>query len=190
MDPTHKGANDARASRNAFVSRRRDGGQQSVSRPGNHHDCALPVRAAGPGAGRATRPRPRRRPLDGGPRPPPALARSPRPARSIPPPPSSRPGRQRDPHRSHEGGRICRTLRVGAGSLGLSARSWSPSGCSPSPFTVSSPPFSSTAGRLHRRLACLGHGLRLLRPDRFDLAGAALCPDGIGVIMYAPRGCA
>lgn len=26
------------------------------------------------------------------------------------------------------------------------------------------------------------------RPDRFDLAGAALCLVGIGVIMYAPRG--
>lgn len=25
------------------------------------------------------------------------------------------------------------------------------------------------------------------RPDRFDLAGAALCLVGIGVIMYAPR---
>ena len=26
------------------------------------------------------------------------------------------------------------------------------------------------------------------KPDRFDLAGAALCLVGIGVIMYAPRG--
>jgi small multidrug resistance family-3 protein len=26
------------------------------------------------------------------------------------------------------------------------------------------------------------------RPDRFDLAGAALCLVGIAVIMYAPRG--
>lgn len=26
------------------------------------------------------------------------------------------------------------------------------------------------------------------RPDRFDLAGAALCLVGVGVIMYAPRG--
>ena len=25
------------------------------------------------------------------------------------------------------------------------------------------------------------------RPDRFDLAGAALCLVGVGVIMYAPR---
>jgi small multidrug resistance family-3 protein len=25
------------------------------------------------------------------------------------------------------------------------------------------------------------------RPDRFDLAGAALCLAGVGVIMYAPR---
>jgi small multidrug resistance family-3 protein len=26
------------------------------------------------------------------------------------------------------------------------------------------------------------------RPDRWDLAGAALCLAGVGVIMYAPRG--
>lgn len=26
------------------------------------------------------------------------------------------------------------------------------------------------------------------KPDRFDLAGAAICLVGIGVIMYAPRG--
>jgi small multidrug resistance family-3 protein len=26
------------------------------------------------------------------------------------------------------------------------------------------------------------------RPDRFDLAGAALCLAGVAVIMYAPRG--
>ena len=26
------------------------------------------------------------------------------------------------------------------------------------------------------------------RPDRFDLAGAALCLIGVGLIMYAPRG--
>ncbi len=25
------------------------------------------------------------------------------------------------------------------------------------------------------------------RPDRFDLAGAAICLVGVGVIMYAPR---
>lgn len=26
------------------------------------------------------------------------------------------------------------------------------------------------------------------RPDRYDLAGAAICLAGVGVIMYAPRG--
>ena len=26
------------------------------------------------------------------------------------------------------------------------------------------------------------------RPDRFDVAGAAICLAGVGVIMYAPRG--
>ena len=27
-----------------------------------------------------------------------------------------------------------------------------------------------------------------MRPDRFDVMGAALCLVGVGVIMYAPRG--
>jgi small multidrug resistance family-3 protein len=26
------------------------------------------------------------------------------------------------------------------------------------------------------------------RPDRWDIAGAAMCLAGMGVIMYAPRG--
>jgi small multidrug resistance family-3 protein len=32
-----------------------------------------------------------------------------------------------------------------------------------------------------------GWGVDRIAPDRFDLAGAALCLAGIGVIMYAPR---
>jgi small multidrug resistance family-3 protein len=33
-----------------------------------------------------------------------------------------------------------------------------------------------------------GRILADFRPDRFDLIGAAICPLGVGVIMYAPRG--
>lgn len=32
-----------------------------------------------------------------------------------------------------------------------------------------------------------GWGVDRIKPDRFDLAGAALCLAGIGVIMYWPR---
>jgi small multidrug resistance family-3 protein len=32
-----------------------------------------------------------------------------------------------------------------------------------------------------------GWGVDRIAPDRFDLAGAALCLAGIGVIMYGPR---
>jgi small multidrug resistance family-3 protein len=32
-----------------------------------------------------------------------------------------------------------------------------------------------------------GWGLDRVAPDRFDLAGAALCLAGVAVIMYAPR---
>jgi small multidrug resistance family-3 protein len=32
-----------------------------------------------------------------------------------------------------------------------------------------------------------GWGVDRIAPDRFDLAGAALCLAGIGVIMYCPR---
>lgn len=36
----------------------------------------------------------------------------------------------------------------------------------------------------------LGWGMAFdgFRPDRFDLAGAAICLAGVGVIMFAPRG--
>jgi small multidrug resistance family-3 protein len=27
-----------------------------------------------------------------------------------------------------------------------------------------------------------------VRPDRYDLIGAAICPAGVAVVMYAPRG--
>ena len=33
-----------------------------------------------------------------------------------------------------------------------------------------------------------GMGMDGYRPDRWDIAGAALCLAGMGVIMYAPRG--
>jgi small multidrug resistance family-3 protein len=33
-----------------------------------------------------------------------------------------------------------------------------------------------------------GMALDGYRPDRFDIGGAVICPGGVGVIMYAPRG--
>jgi small multidrug resistance family-3 protein len=34
---------------------------------------------------------------------------------------------------------------------------------------------------------CWGIAFDSFRPDRYDLAGAAICLIGVGVIMYAPR---
>ena len=40
------------------------------------------------------------------------------------------------------------------------------------------------AGSLARGMALDG-----FRPDRWDVIGALICLAGVGVIMYAPRGC-
>jgi small multidrug resistance family-3 protein len=34
---------------------------------------------------------------------------------------------------------------------------------------------------------CWGIAFDSFRPDRYDLAGAAVCLVGVGIIMYAPR---
>jgi len=39
------------------------------------------------------------------------------------------------------------------------------------------------AGSLDWRMVADG-----FRPDRFDVIGAVVCPVGVGVMMYAPRG--
>ena len=41
---------------------------------------------------------------------------------------------------------------------------------------------------LHRCVACMAVGDEGVRPDRFDLPGAAVCLAGASVILFAPRG--
>lgn len=76
---------------------------------------------------------------------------------------------------------------VGSGSVLVLSRSGSTGSsrrCSPTPSSVGSSPYGGVfvAGSLAWGMVADGY-----RPDRWDLAGAAVCLAGVGLIMYAPR---